>query len=98
MTRTAKSLRQVLIDIGFRWVPDELIIDRLYPGLHQRAMGAWRWSARGADGIWEIGSCETVTDIISAHRDPEMHVSSWGGPGGLELFAESTPGERLKEG
>jgi len=91
MTKTARALRQVLIDIGFRWVPDNLIIDRLYPGHWQRAMGAWLWSARGTNGIWEVGSTYTVTDIIAAHRDPGKHVSSWKGPGGLELFAEMTP-------
>lgn len=45
MTKTGAALRQVLVDIGFSNVPENLQIERLFPGRHQRSAGAWLFTA-----------------------------------------------------
>lgn len=45
MTRTGRQLRQMLLDIEIPNVPDNLQIERLFPGHWQRADGAYLWIA-----------------------------------------------------
>lgn len=93
MTRTAKQILKILIDLGIgqpEWV---LRIRRTYAGYWQLARGSWKWWAdRKLDGEpdwWEVcGSCDTCKDIIEAHKADDKYVSIEHGPGGRELFAE----------
>ena len=94
MTRTGRQLRQVLLDIEIPNVPDNLQIERLFPGCNQRSDGAYLWVAHNGENtksIWEVGSCETATDIIKAHKDPGKHVSMDVNWGVYELFREDGP-------
>jgi hypothetical protein len=52
-------------------LPDGTVAQRLYPGRHQRACGAWVWSLWHPDtkfcAVGCIGSIYPMKDIVTAH-------------------------------
>lgn len=43
---------------------DPVSFRRLRPGYWQRSAGAWSWSIRELNGIFEFGSCDPVTRCV----------------------------------
>jgi hypothetical protein len=77
MTRTAKAIRQVLIDLGVSNVPAEIKIQRHYPGHWQRSAGAWSWSAESLDGQEIAGSSDPCRLVIKAHQQGKASLSEY---------------------
>lgn len=63
MTRIIHKLIEKLRQNGIQ-VPKDAKFRRLYVGRWQRSAGAWVWSLQS--GIWEIGSCSSVTVCVKS--------------------------------
>ena len=98
VTRTARQILKVLVDLDAGKPEWEIRIRRTYAGYWQLACGAWKWVAQRFireypdqeyDEWMEIcGSSDTCKDIIDAHRREDKYVSVYDGPAGRELIAE----------
>lgn len=66
MKKVDRLIERLTRDCDYKISPQAKFI-RLYPGRHQRCAGAWLWCIQDI-GLREIASCETVTDLLKAHR------------------------------
>jgi len=65
------------------WIGREpSVIHILRPGRHGLAVGAWRWALHAIEGVNELGSCDTLYDVLRAPR-----LSFYAGVSGPEVIA-----------
>ena len=65
---------------------DPTTFRRLRPGYWQRSSGAWSWSMRTLNGIFEFGSCDPVTMCV--RRDHKLEWLDSGDEIVAELIKE----------
>ena len=97
MTKSAKALRSMVMELGVGGVPDEIVIKRTYAGRrHQRSAGVWMWWARDGNkdhtSIWEVGSQWPVAILIKAYRADSTNVVYRDIIVGVELVLEGERG------
>ncbi len=67
-TPTAIAITKVLIDKGLIEAGEEVAIERVYAGRHQRSCGAWSWFAESRSGVSICGSQWPAKEVIKLHK------------------------------
>lgn len=78
-TYSAVRITKLLINLGLIDDGERVCISRLYPGHHQRSVGAWSWEAQSElrANTRGIGSQWPVRDILSAEK-VSIYTDPWG--------------------
>lgn len=67
-TPTAVAIAKVLTDKGLIEPGEEVAIERVYAGRHQRSCGAWSWFAENRSGVSICGSQWPAKEVIRLHN------------------------------
>lgn len=67
-TPIALAIARVLADKGLIEPGEEVAIERVYAGKHQRSCGAWSWFAENRSGVSICGSQWPAKEVIRLHK------------------------------
>lgn len=90
MSRTARQIRQVALDLGVEGAEHIKTVQRTRSGHWQRSQGAWSWWASGENGAAEYcGSVWPAWQVVQAHR--QGRVTTYYAPNSTTPELQVTP-------